>query len=820
MTREIFSEGVAWLLLAQCTVCLAAGMAGSYLLRRYAARAHQVLLTGLLASALVPATYLLARHLGLGVLPPQAATLYDAQPGSFVINDVTVESPPAVAVASQASVAELPESPAPGPAHTAPAPRIPWVAILLWAWALGTTLLLTRLLLRFSLGLHLLRRAEPVETPALRDALCAARERAGIATPVELRSSERVRSPIIWCWRRVPVLLVHHTARDREARDWAAVFCHELAHWKRLDHVSGLWAELLVAALPWHPLAWWAKGRLSRLSEEVCDDWVLASGHIGVDYAESLLDLAPQNQPAFVPTVVGKERAMKERIRRIVKDRCANPTTGKRWTLGVTVLVIGVAATVAFAQPGRAPREPGDPRPFAEPDQRPPRDQALVLEGRRNVLERMLDQLRGQVRKTETLLSEEREMPAERRQLLRAESAALRNQIAQTERQLANLNQPAQDRPPTAARPMMERARLENARLLDLRAKAEETRRALSGIDDADSRRAQELRESLEATEQQIHAAEVQLDRLRQRVAQARDQASEAQSPARERRRQMVEELEPVRREAAEAQRRRNRANQVRQRMEDIEVRLMELREQGMSDSEENEALRDELHALRIGSPGIEQAIPGPRARARATAAPRPALRQRRAQLQEEMAAVEQRLAQLENQNGDEAGQLRRRLEELHAALEQIGRAAASAQATAPRRPVAGSAREAEAVPPARARAAATRMPQLRAQREVSQARAAALEERLAQLENKDGEEAARLREMLKNQRAEIERIDRELSAAQPIPLMRPAAGRALEAEIEELRGQVNGLNEQMQEMQNLLRRLLAQRERSEQVQN
>ena len=59
------------------------------------------------------------------------------------------------------------------------------------------------------------------------------------------------------------------------------------------DHRSGLLAEVLACALPWHPLAWWARHRLGQLSELACDDWVLAPVWRPTDYAETLLSLVP-----------------------------------------------------------------------------------------------------------------------------------------------------------------------------------------------------------------------------------------------------------------------------------------------------------------------------------------------------------------------------------------------------------------------------------------------------------------------------------------------------------------------------------------------
>ncbi|MEJ7638850.1 MAG: M56 family metallopeptidase [Singulisphaera sp.] len=79
---------------------------------------------------------------------------------------------------------------------------------------------------------------------------------------------------------------------------------HELAHWKRRDHLAEPARRAACCLLPWNPLAWWARARLGGLSELACDDWVIASGQSATDYAESLLGLVPQRRTAFALAAV------------------------------------------------------------------------------------------------------------------------------------------------------------------------------------------------------------------------------------------------------------------------------------------------------------------------------------------------------------------------------------------------------------------------------------------------------------------------------------------------------------------------------------
>ncbi len=145
--------------------------------------------------------------------------------------------------------------------------------------------------------------------------------------------------------------------------DWLSILCHELAHAKRHDHISGLFAELMTCILPWQPLLWWARHRLAALSEEACDDWVIASGQRATGYAHSLLGLIPQGQAALLPGVVTSRRGLAGRVRRILEDGCANPHPGVWWSLAAVVLAGSMAVGVAFAQTRPASPLPTEVKP-------------------------------------------------------------------------------------------------------------------------------------------------------------------------------------------------------------------------------------------------------------------------------------------------------------------------------------------------------------------------------------------------------------------------------------------------------------------------
>jgi len=345
-----------WSCLWQGTVCVGVGLVGSFVLRRRPARAHQILLLAMIAAVIVPVMSVVVKHFEWGMFVTEPVVSEPVVESQLEISDY--EMADIGVVRSAESTMNVSEEAA-GPAAIAGTekPKLRLGTLAIWGWLAVGLILYARLLVALALGIRLLARAVPVKCAEIRNAARAARRKLGISRTVAVCSSNKVRGPVIWCWSKRPVLLVPSSSGETNGRlDWVSIVCHELAHWKRRDHISGLLGELVVCIMPWNPLLWLAKQRLVRLSEQACDDWVVAAGQSGTDYAESLLDLAPQGQMAFAPAVLSSERGLGDRVRRILQDDCSNPRTGVWWALAVSLVAVCVAVGVAFAQ-----TQPGKP---------------------------------------------------------------------------------------------------------------------------------------------------------------------------------------------------------------------------------------------------------------------------------------------------------------------------------------------------------------------------------------------------------------------------------------------------------------------------
>ncbi|MBN2316683.1 MAG: HEAT repeat domain-containing protein [Sedimentisphaerales bacterium] len=348
MKSEILLSGSwLWTCVWQSTIFAILGLTGSYILKHRSSRAHQVLLLSMVAAVIVPAASMFVKYFGWGAFVAKPVVIHSPKE-----NPLRINHPNASEIIQAKSVEN---SPVPAEENTATAGvrpydvKFPWYSVLMYGWIAASAISATRLLVTFLLGFRLLKRASLLECKRIDQAILLAKENLGINKDVKVYCSHRINSPVIWCWRRNPALLVP-SAAGPSGMDWTGVVCHELAHTKRRDHISGLLAELAVCIFPWQLLLWFAKSRLRNFSELACDDWVIAAGQSGADYAESLLDLVPGGQMVFAAGITGSKKELANRIRRIVKDRCGNPRAGRTWVMIVSLLTICLSIGMALAQ--------------------------------------------------------------------------------------------------------------------------------------------------------------------------------------------------------------------------------------------------------------------------------------------------------------------------------------------------------------------------------------------------------------------------------------------------------------------------------------
>ncbi|BCS35388.1 hypothetical protein TBR22_A46150 [Luteitalea sp. TBR-22] len=277
------------------TLVLAAGLMLARALRgRAAALRHAVLATTVVAALLLPLVALVAPAWG-PVVGPQASS---ADEGRIVVTTT--------AAATVAAPAREPTARPALPVMTA-------ARVLGAAWLVVATLALARLARDVWRLRTLARVSAPLADARWIASLEAARARARVDAPVELRVGP-ARAPVVtWGLRRPRVLL------PPEALAWPDervqhVLAHELAHIARRDWALHLLLAAAGAVHAWHPLMRRAVRDARREAERACDDAVLATGAAASAYASTLLDVARTSRPpAAVATLAMAEPTALER---------------------------------------------------------------------------------------------------------------------------------------------------------------------------------------------------------------------------------------------------------------------------------------------------------------------------------------------------------------------------------------------------------------------------------------------------------------------------------------------------------------------------
>ncbi len=148
-----------------------------------------------------------------------------------------------------------------------------FAALVLWG------ILALAFLLRLGASLArlvaLCRRSGPVPDDVARRVAARARE-LGVRACVSVRASDEITTPICLGFCRGTILIPRRLLATLSAEDIDFVCVHELAHLRRLDGISNLFAKITRSVLIWNPVLTFVERRIAFERELACDDAVIA----------------------------------------------------------------------------------------------------------------------------------------------------------------------------------------------------------------------------------------------------------------------------------------------------------------------------------------------------------------------------------------------------------------------------------------------------------------------------------------------------------------------------------------------------------------
>jgi len=145
-------------------------------------------------------------------------------------------------------------------------------------------------------------------------------------------------------WPGFIILPASATEWDRDT--CRAVLIHEQAHLARQDWLIRMGAEMVGVLLWFHPLVWWAAGRLRLAQEEACDDTVLTSRISAIRYAETLAQQAREGSSGRLALAMAQPSTLRRRVQALLDaNRTRHPAGPREWAWSglLMMLVLGSA---------------------------------------------------------------------------------------------------------------------------------------------------------------------------------------------------------------------------------------------------------------------------------------------------------------------------------------------------------------------------------------------------------------------------------------------------------------------------------------------
>ena len=241
-------------------------------------------------------------------------------------------------------------------------------ALLLYLWLAGALVVLVRLATGTAVVAMLARRGARVDDGGWLSLTQRLATSLGIDRPLILMRGTRIGVPVTW-GIVYPVVLLPDEADGWSDEQRRFVLVHEMAHVKRLDALTQLVGQVVLALFWFNPLVWIANRRMQLEREHACDDYVLTHGTAPSAYAEELLAMvrrlgAPGQaaaQPAFAALAMARRSEFEGRMLSIldpVQDR--HPLHRGRTVLSAAAALLVVVPLAALrpyreATPATAP---------------------------------------------------------------------------------------------------------------------------------------------------------------------------------------------------------------------------------------------------------------------------------------------------------------------------------------------------------------------------------------------------------------------------------------------------------------------------------
>jgi beta-lactamase regulating signal transducer with metallopeptidase domain len=324
-------------------IVIVAALTVTWFMRRSSAAArHLYLSAAVVALLLLPVASVVLPSWNIGTLPNPFVSVSDIASPSGTASSAGTTSPIAV---------ETDRAEAPAARAASGTAALTWI---IYAWAIGGSILLLRLIGGKMYGNWIAGRAPAVEDERILGAVGRVAERFGIARHIPVVESDHLKVPFVSGIFR-PRLVMPSLARSWSSERIEAILHHEFAHIKRKDVLMQFFAQIACCIYWINPLAWIMERRLFIERERACDDFAISENIKASEYAGYLMEvmeeLGTTRSHVWVMSAMAEGTDFKDRILSVLDPIAARTTPRLIHTLSVIALSLVLLLTLSALNP-------------------------------------------------------------------------------------------------------------------------------------------------------------------------------------------------------------------------------------------------------------------------------------------------------------------------------------------------------------------------------------------------------------------------------------------------------------------------------------
>ena len=219
----------------------------------------------------------------------------------------------------------------------------PWAAICVVIWAAGIMFSLTRMVLGKIGIMKIGADARLIENRSIIVMLEALTKRLGIRRNIQVLTSSSCRVPFTYRTLK-PLILLPSGATEWPGERLRSVLIHELAHVKRSDSFTMLFARIVCSLFWFIPTVWIAYRHLYLEQEKSCDEYAVGEGIEAAHYARHLLNVVRLARGRVLLTGIsisrGKRKMLEKRILHLLRFDALKLLTRKKVFVATVVLCL------------------------------------------------------------------------------------------------------------------------------------------------------------------------------------------------------------------------------------------------------------------------------------------------------------------------------------------------------------------------------------------------------------------------------------------------------------------------------------------------